>query len=253
MHEDRTPVAALAAFAVEAGLRNIRNPVGQGRQPASEPDMDICPVPMHCLKDGGRVVFLQSFADQERTLGTDVAQSHAAFAPDRDCVFVVRILLACAQLDQIARRAEHTRLSLSIYPRLEIYADKGMVSSLSLPFPHASQESCHLDSKCSLIRCHLLEGLARGEYDAVAALVIDPLGQRRERGGAELARVPDIVPRMGRGLLDILDKRVVDLLRPPVAVLGNMREGADRRRHLNLPLFACPLQYRNHANVSASM
>ncbi len=45
------------------GLRNIRYRVGQGRQPASEPNPDIGSVPVHRLEYRGRLVFLHPHAN----------------------------------------------------------------------------------------------------------------------------------------------------------------------------------------------
>ena len=73
-------------------FRNIGDRVGQGRDTTAEPDPDVGAASVHRLKDGDRLAFLHSLADQRRALGTDIAQLGAAIAEDGNGVLVVGLV-----------------------------------------------------------------------------------------------------------------------------------------------------------------
>jgi len=109
-------------------FRNIGDWVGQGRHTASEPDPDIGAASVHRLEDGDRLALLHSLADQRRALGADVAQLRPAFAEDGNGVLVVGVGRLEAQLDRVARRAEHalhTPVALALVLVRKVYADNG--------------------------------------------------------------------------------------------------------------------------------
>jgi len=109
-------------------FRNVGDRVGQGRHPASEPYSDVGSASVHRLKDGDRFAFLHSFADQWRALGADIAQLGAALAEDGNGVLVVWVGRLEAQLDRVARRAEHalhTPVALALILVREVDADNG--------------------------------------------------------------------------------------------------------------------------------
>jgi hypothetical protein len=106
MRKDRAPAAALAS-SWGGVIRNIRDRVGQGGKPASEPDPDVSPAPVHGLEDRANLVFIDPLANQARVLGADVAHLYTASGPYGNGVLVVWGLRFKAKLDHLARPAEH--------------------------------------------------------------------------------------------------------------------------------------------------
>jgi len=109
-------------------LRNIGDRVGQGRDTTSEPDPDVGAASVHRLEDSDRLAFLHPLADQRRALGADIAQLGAAVAEDGNGVLVVWVGRLEAQLDRVARRAEHalhTPVALALVLVREVDADNG--------------------------------------------------------------------------------------------------------------------------------
>ena len=72
-------------------FRDIGDRVGQGRDTAPEPDPDVGSASVHCLKKGHRLAFLHPLADQQRALGADIAQIHAAVTDDGGGVIVAPV------------------------------------------------------------------------------------------------------------------------------------------------------------------
>ena len=109
-------------------LRSTGDRVGQVRDPASEPDADIGFATVHRLEDGDRFAFLHPLADQRRAFGADIAQLNAALAEDGNRVVVVWVGRLEAQLDHVARRAEHAfhaPVALALVLVREVDADDG--------------------------------------------------------------------------------------------------------------------------------